>query len=91
MSQGSIQVRISELRQASDTIRSGATNVDNAITSVDREMNQVGADRYSSDAATNFRTQYQNARRRLMEAREVLNAFSRDLIEAADIIENANR
>jgi WXG100 family type VII secretion target len=88
---GIINARISQMRDVSASIARSAGRVNDAIEAAESEIRAVGADRYSSPAADEFRREYQRLTPRLREAYHQLLSFQDKLNRSADEIEAASR
>lgn len=88
---GELEAKISEMRDAANTIRTSAGSINDSINAVDNEVRALGPDRFMGSAAEAFRDQYQRLTPRLREAYDNLMQFQEKLLLSADEIEAASR
>jgi WXG100 family type VII secretion target len=91
MEGGELLARISEMREAANTIGNSAQRVSDAMDAVDAQVKALGPDRFSSPSAESFRAEYNRLTPSLREAYQDLITFKEKLLASADEIESAAR
>lgn len=91
MDHGEIFAKITQMREAASSLGRSASNIDNSLQSVDREIRALGADRFMSIGAESFRAEYNRLTPKLHDAFELLHRFQDKLQTSADDIEMAAR
>ncbi len=91
MDNGEIFAKITQMREAANTMGRTASNIDSGLQAVDREVRALGADRFMSIGAESFRAEYNRLTPRLHDAFELLHRFQDKLQTSADDIEMAAR
>lgn len=89
--QGELHAKITQMRESARTIHGSARRILDSIDAVDHEIRSLGAERFTSTAAEDFRSRYLRLTPRLREASELLILFQEKLDAAADEIELASR
>jgi uncharacterized protein YukE len=84
-----VVARITQMRDASTNINSGASKIKDAVDQTNKEVSALGPDRYMSPGADTFRANYARLTPRLEEAYQQLIEFQKRLSDAADEIEAA--
>lgn len=91
MNHGEIFARTTQMREAASALRSSSARIRESIDVVDFEIRALGADRYTSVAAEEFRAQYNRVTPILREVAHKLAIFQERLSLAADEIDLAAR
>jgi uncharacterized protein YukE len=84
-----VVARITQMRDASTNINSGAAKIKDAVDQTNKEVSALGPDRYMSPGADTFRANYSRLTPRLEEAYQQLIEFQKRLSDASDEIETA--
>ncbi|MEO8393456.1 MAG: WXG100 family type VII secretion target [Chloroflexota bacterium] len=91
MSEGKVEARITQLRDAAANIGTSARKIDDAVNITDQQVTSLSEDKFMSDSAEAFRTRYKQLTPALVAAYNDLMAFKTKLEESADAIEAATR
>ena len=91
MESGRLYARITQMREAANTIRHSANRITDSIDAVDHEIRALTVDQFTSAAAEDFRSRYLRMAPRLREASQRLLEFYEKLTNSADEIEVASR
>jgi len=88
---GELLARLTEMRDAANTIGNSAQRINECIDAVDGQVRALGPDRFSGAAADAFRGEYNRLTPQLRQANEDLMLFKEKLLQSADEIEAASR
>jgi WXG100 family type VII secretion target len=88
---GELLAKITEMREAANTIGNSANRINEAVDAVDAQVSAIGPDRFSGASADAFRSQYGRLTPQLRQAHEDLLLFKDKLLQSADEIEAASR
>ncbi len=91
MEGGELLARLTEMREAANTIGNSAQRVNDAVDAVDAQVRAVGPDRFAGASADAFRAEYNRLTPALREAYDNLLLFREKLLQSADEIEAASR
>jgi WXG100 family type VII secretion target len=91
MTSGTLFARIAQMREAANSLRYSAIRIHDSMDAVENEVKTLGADRYQSVAAEEFRREYNRLMPELKQAYDDLMRFHDKLNRAADDIEIAAR
>jgi hypothetical protein len=91
MEGGELLARITEMREAANTIGNSAQRVSEAMDATNAQVTAIGPDRFSSPSADAFRAEYGRLTGDLREAYSDLMLFKEKLLASADEIEAASR
>ena len=91
MYSGEIYAKITQMRDAANTLNQCASEINRAIDSVESEVRALSSDRFMSVGAEMFRAEYYKLTPKLKEAFDLLADFQSKLNASADDIELAAR